>query len=604
MPLRDDLLNPIPGDSPGGKNLKYAPVFDKIKEARREDDDAVQGEWKRDRKVADWNQVIKLASEALASQTKDLQLCAWLCEACLKKEGMGGFREALLMTKGVVENFWDSLWPEIEDGDYELRAAPLEWIGTRLIDPLKKAPLTKNGLSFYKYRECRTVPTEEEAGGSEQKLEQRQTAVAEGKLTQEDWEIAFKATPREFYESRVADLDSLLETAQGLDDVCTEKFADSGPAFTPLKEAIEEVRHLARQFLNRKYELEGGGPPAAAVEEEEAADEGWSTSEEAAPAAKTKRRRAPSGGAEPVDADDAAARIGAAAKFLRGLDAYSPAPYLLLRGLRWGEFRAGGESPDQLLFAAPDSEVRQTIKRLSLESNWTELLEIAETAMAEPCGRAWLDLQRYVVRACDELSYFAIANAIRSEVRNLIRDYPQMPSWTLMDDTPTANAETQAWLLEINPPAPEPSAGGEAAPEPDYSWSTPEPAAASASGEEAPPSAYQLALQAAQAGRNREAIELMTEDLGRQSSGRGRFQRKVELAQVCLATGYQNMAEPILEELAREIDANHLDKWEEGGTIAHPLVLLYRCLKDEGRRQELYAKICRLDPVQALACGR
>lgn len=168
MPLRDDLLNPIPGDSPGGKNLKYAPVFDKIKEARREDDDAVQGEWKRDRKVADWNQVIKLASEALATQTKDLQLCAWLCEACLKKEGMGGFREALLVTKGVVENFWDSLWPEIEDGDYELRAAPLEWIGTRLIDPLKKAPLTKSGLSFYKYRECRTVPTEEEAGSSEQ----------------------------------------------------------------------------------------------------------------------------------------------------------------------------------------------------------------------------------------------------------------------------------------------------------------------------------------------------------------------------------------------------------------------------------------------------
>jgi type VI secretion system protein ImpA len=516
---------------------------------------------------------------------------------------MAGFREALLVTKGVVENFWDSLWPEIEDGDYELRAAPLEWIGTRLIDPLKKAPLTKNGLSFYKYRECRTVPSEEEAAANEQKAEQRQIAIAEGKLTQEEWESAFKATPREFYESRVADLDSLLETAQALDDVCTEKFTDSAPTFTPLKEGIEEVRHLARQLLNRKYELEGGGPARAAAAEEEAADDGWTTTEEApaAPAA-AKRRRAPSGGAEPVDADDAAARIGAAAKFLRGLDAYSPAPYLLLRGLRWGELRAGGESPDQTLFAAPDSEVRQNIKRLALEGNWTELLEVAEAAMAEPCGRAWLDLQRYVVRACDELGYYAIANAIRSEVRNLIRDYPQLPSWTLMDDTPTANAETQAWLLEINPPAPEPAAA-EAAPEPDYSWSAPEPAAPPA-GEEAPPTAYQLALQAAQAGRNREAIELITEDLGRQSSGRGKFQRKVELAQICLATGYQNMAEPILEELAQEIEAQHLERWEDGPTIAHPLVLLYRCTRDEARRQELYAKICRLDPVQALACGR
>jgi len=48
MPLRDDLLAPIPGAKPSGENLRYAPVYDKIKEARREDDDAPQGEWQRD----------------------------------------------------------------------------------------------------------------------------------------------------------------------------------------------------------------------------------------------------------------------------------------------------------------------------------------------------------------------------------------------------------------------------------------------------------------------------------------------------------------------------------------------------------------------------
>ncbi len=39
MPLREDILNPIPGDNPSGKDLRYAPIYDKIKEARREDDD-------------------------------------------------------------------------------------------------------------------------------------------------------------------------------------------------------------------------------------------------------------------------------------------------------------------------------------------------------------------------------------------------------------------------------------------------------------------------------------------------------------------------------------------------------------------------------------
>jgi len=54
MPLRDDLLNPIPGENPSGESLRYAPVFDKIKEARRADDDAPQGEWQFERKTADY----------------------------------------------------------------------------------------------------------------------------------------------------------------------------------------------------------------------------------------------------------------------------------------------------------------------------------------------------------------------------------------------------------------------------------------------------------------------------------------------------------------------------------------------------------------------
>jgi hypothetical protein len=37
MPVRDDLLNPIPGDNPSGANLRYDPAYDKVKvkEARR-----------------------------------------------------------------------------------------------------------------------------------------------------------------------------------------------------------------------------------------------------------------------------------------------------------------------------------------------------------------------------------------------------------------------------------------------------------------------------------------------------------------------------------------------------------------------------------------
>src|ERR1700730_3506175 len=121
MPLRSDLLTPIPGDNPSGQNLRYAPVFDKIKDARREDDDAAQGDWKRERKVADWPFVVKTASEAIATKSKDLQLAAWLTEALLHTQGAAGLREGLDLLKGILETFWDTLYPELEDGDMELR---------------------------------------------------------------------------------------------------------------------------------------------------------------------------------------------------------------------------------------------------------------------------------------------------------------------------------------------------------------------------------------------------------------------------------------------------------------------------------------------------
>lgn len=118
MPLlRDDILAPIEGDNPGGKDLRYDPVYDKIKEARREDDDLSQGVWQTERKVADHVLVIKLTQEAIAKQSKDLQLAAWLTESLIKRNGFEGLKEGLDLCRGMVEAFWDHLYPELDDGD-------------------------------------------------------------------------------------------------------------------------------------------------------------------------------------------------------------------------------------------------------------------------------------------------------------------------------------------------------------------------------------------------------------------------------------------------------------------------------------------------------
>jgi type VI secretion system protein ImpA len=599
MPLRDDLLNPIAGDNPSGANLRYDPVFDKIKEARRQDDDAPQGEWQRERKVADYKTVVKLAGDTLATRTKDLQLAAWLTEALLAQEGISGLRQGLDLIRGLIDNFWDTMYPEVEDGDLELRAAPVEWVGTRLGDLVRKAPITKSRYSFFQYKDSRVVGYEADVADNEEKRAAREAAIADGKITADDFDKDIEGTPTPQYEAWLAAFDGSMESLDALASLCEQKFADAVPAFNPLRTALEEVRHMVNLILRKRPDYAG------ADVQEEVSTESETVEEVGAESGETEarpRRRPTAAGLEPIDLDDVSARLAAVARFLRQQDPYNPGPYLLLRGYRWGELRAYGESPDPLILIPPSSEVRQNVKRLSLEANWAELLELGESAMAQPCGRAWLDLQRYIVRAADENGYPAVAQAIRSELRALLTDIPGLPGWTLMDDTPAANAETQAWLKEIAGPPPAEPAAIESGP----IMMDETPVTAVPEGEPAPPDTFTLALEAARSGRSSDAIQMLADEIPRQHSGRARFQRRLQLAQICMMTGHEALAQPILEELAASIEAHKLEDWEAADVVAHPLAMLYRCLnKVEGSaefKQKLYARISRLDPVQALEC--
>jgi type VI secretion system protein ImpA len=611
MPLRNDLLTPIAGENPSGQNLRYAPVYDKVKEARREDDDAAQGDWKRERKVADWPSVIKMAGDALATKSKDVQLAAWLTEALLKTQGVGGLRDGLDLLKGLVEGFWDTLYPESEDGDVEMRAAPLEWVGGRLDRAVKDAALTRGGYSWFVYKESRKVPTEGEAGESSAKSEAREAATADGKLTPEEFDKSFDSSPKAYYVQLAADFDSALESLAALDGLCEEKFKDVAPSFGPLREALEEVKQAVRIFLQKKREKEPDEPAeaAAAEPEAEAVAEEWPAESATPGVAAAPARAARAGGAlsaEPVDRADAIARVVSAARFLRVENPYDPAPYLLLRGLRWGELRAAGTDIDQTLLSAPPSDLRQELKRLATEGNWTEVLEASEKGMAMECGRGWLDVQRYVGRACYELgsSYEPIRGAVISGLRGFLADYPQLPELTMMDDTPTANAETQAWLKEfvvVSPAAEVPYTPTPYRPDA-------ESAGAAGTGVEVAKDTFELAMQATRSGRPQEGIEMLMREMAQERNGRARFRRKVQLTELCISTGHEAIAVPILQELAAEIERRKLEDWESPEVLAQPLALLYRCLtkadSNAEERQKLYSWICRLDPLQAMKVSR
>jgi type VI secretion system protein ImpA len=177
---------------------------------------------------------------------------------------------------------------------------------------------------------------------------------------------------------------------------------------------------------------------------------------------------------------------------------------------------------------------------------------------------------------------------------------------TLLDDTPTANSDTRKWIAGFADDAP-------AAAQPAMSWAPlqmQEPALEElgAGQSEAPPDVFDLAVEAVRDGRTEDAVSLLATEIVRESCGRGKFQRKLQLAQICLSTGHDGIARSLLEELATAIDRHQLEEWEPPDVIAHALSLLYSCAShtqtDPAAQALLFARICRLSPVLALKQGK
>ncbi len=610
MPLRDDLLNPIAGDNPAGADLRYDPLYDTIKEARRQDDDAPQGEWQHARKVADWPQVVKLTSEAIATKSKDLQLAAWLTEALLHREGLAGLRDGLDMTRGLLDAFWDHIYPEADDGDLEFRAAPLEWVGTRLATPVKLIAIDAAGNDVFAHTEALAIGSEADAEDSEVKQARRQAAIADGKPLIEDIDKAFADTPKSFYKKLVADLDGAVASLAALEALANERFGEFAPAFFQLREALTQEGHTVRQLLAKKLEVDPDPVEEASAEAAED-DAAYAAEDGASGGAGSTGGTAGAGRAlapEPVDAADAAGRITVAARFLRRNDPTNPASYLLLRALRWGELRAdagrGGGAPDARLLEAPDTRTRTQLRGLMLDSNWEELIESAESVMATPVGRGWLDLQRYTLTACRALGedFAVVTSALRSELRVLLAAIPSLPTMTLMDDMPTATAATQQWLRDERLIPGEGDSEQDGA-DGDATEAAPMPSAPTLERESR--AGLERAAAEVRAGRPEKAIELLMRALERERTRRGRFLRQAELARVMVDAGFVQLARPILQELMADVENHRLEEWEAGNIVARPLALLYRCLQqmddDESTRQELYMRIARLDPLQALS---
>jgi len=319
------LIAPIANDRPAGD---WVPdVHAAIEQARRSDDDLPQGDWKRATKVADWRGVITIATEALRTRTKDIKTAAFLVEALVKQHGLAGLRDGLRFLRELYERFWDSLHPQIEDGDLDGRAAPIEWLNNKLPPSIKgiaaTRSLTGTVYSLLQWEESRAV---ENLG--RQNPDARERAIAEGKISGEQFDKAVVSTPRAFYEEVATDLGAALDELQALNRVIDEKFGRNAPSLIEVRKCLEQWGDIVGPIVKRKRDLE---PDLAQASQRTEAPSGTTGDGGARDAS------APASGIDPVDRNDALRRLGAVAAFFRRTEPHSPVGHLVQRAMHWGQ---------------------------------------------------------------------------------------------------------------------------------------------------------------------------------------------------------------------------------------------------------------------------
>jgi type VI secretion system protein ImpA len=326
------LLSPVSEEKPAGEYLRYSGIYDEISEARRADLEVSQGEWQTEMKTADFRKVIVLATPALEKETKDLQIAAWFSEALVKEYGFSGLRDSLKMMTGFQENFWETLHPEVDEGDMEGRANAIAWMETQASYAIKEAKITSYaGYSYVDWEDSKKfdIPDNLEMldTAEQQKFnELRAQAEKENRVTANKWRAEISQTRRAFYEELMFLIDECWAAYNDINRVIEEKFdRNQAPGLNNLKKSLDEVQTQVKKLLEDKR--------AEEPDEEVETAEGETTGEDGT-IIKVAGVATASGAIQ--NRQDALKRLADIATFFQKTEPHSPISYLVQRAVKWG----------------------------------------------------------------------------------------------------------------------------------------------------------------------------------------------------------------------------------------------------------------------------
>jgi type VI secretion system protein ImpA len=348
----ETLLSPISAEAPTGIDVRtdFSPTsnYFRLRDARAEAraaERAAETSADGDSSNEGWRTVRALALKILSEQAKDLEVAAWLTEALVRSNGLAGLAAGAEIIGGLVERYWDQLYPMPDEDGMETRVAPVTGLNGQggdgtLSQPLFKLPLFKDGngekIMLFQYEQSAELE-----GISDQN--RREARLRAGVIPYDQMQSFARANPPGAYVALRRDLTAANTAWTGMAAALDAAAGSDSPPTRRISDTLEQIARIVNRYA--PSEAAAGAPGEDAPEQS-----GDSAPETAGPGAAVARKRL-------ATREDALATLAEIADYFRKAEPQSPLAYTIDDAIRRGRL----SWPELIAELVNDEQVRRNI---------------------------------------------------------------------------------------------------------------------------------------------------------------------------------------------------------------------------------------------------
>jgi type VI secretion system protein ImpA len=242
-----------------GRNLRYEPLYDKIRAARFEEDSSLsRGIWVRDLKKADWGEVFTLCVKALEHETKDLQIVCWLCESLCHLQQWNGLAKSLDLAHKFCQNCWDFCYPN--DDDYlEHRIRILDWFVDKMSERSLFMPIVQpkgiiqQSLDLSIWLNAQNFDfVARNASVSESKIQEAEKA---GQITLRRFRTIIRQTSVDNIQDVQYVIDEIVQKIAVLSSFFQEKCGNQSSSFKTLNDNLSNIIQICKFAIDGRVKI-------------------------------------------------------------------------------------------------------------------------------------------------------------------------------------------------------------------------------------------------------------------------------------------------------------------------------------------------------------